>query len=668
MRQHNVLLMSSLIGALLVTAAPLSVHAVETNSNINRESGRTENAGGQSNIVYALKLASGNRWSDARGQLPRRGDTLEQRAFQWYEYKSGAPGVTFNEIAAFVRANPDWPLIDRMRMQAEKIMPSNMKAQTVIDWFKENQPVTPNGMDLYVQALISTGHKDEAQKALREWWPEASLTRDQQKNFFTKYESHFDRASNLQRFNALLYKGEYSNARGLTGVLGKGYAELAEARIALSSNAGNVNPAINAVPANLRNDEGLLYERLRWRRRADINDGALEILAEPLNYADMYDPAAWWTERNIIARRMIENKQYKKAYDIVRKHGQREGLPFAQAEWTAGWLALQFLNKPWEAFEHFESVYHKVETPISKSRAAYWAGKASAKLGHKEISDKWYRVAAQSQTTFYGQLAVAELGLPQKLPSPSITAARPSDSAVELIKVAEYFSKAGLRGEAGSFLMRVASNAHAPDDYLVAAQKAANLNMNHIAIRVAQEAEKKNVIIPDQAYPLVDNYLRGINDVEWALVHALIRQESRFDAQAISHAGARGLMQVMPGTAKEVAKKAGLSHQTDWLITRPDHNIKLGTKYIAQMVARYNGNYALALAAYNAGPGRVDRWVKEFGDPRKGEIGIIDWIELIPIYETRNYVQRVMEGVYVYRLRLKNIQKAHNIPIHISMD
>lgn len=668
MRKHSVFLLSSLVGVLFATAAPMSSRAVETNSNINKESGRTEHQGGQSNIVYALKLAGRDRWSEARRQLPGGGDTLEQRAFEWFEYKTGAPGVTFSEIAAFVRENPDWPLIDRLRMQAEKVMPPGMKADTVINWFKENQPVTPNGMDAYARALIDTGHADEARKALREWWPEASLTRDQQRNFFTKYESYFDRASNLQRFNALLFKGEYSNARGMTGVLGKGYAELAEARIALSSNAGNVNPAINAVPPNLRNDEGLLYERLRWRRRGDLNDGALEILAEPLNYADMYDPEAWWTERNIIARRLIENKQYKKAYDLVRHHGQREGLPFAQAEWTAGWLALQFLNKPWEAFEHFERVYHKVETPISKSRAAYWAGKASEKLGHKEISDKWYKVAAQTQTTFYGQLAAAELGLAQKLPSPSITNAKPSDSAQELVKVAEYFAKAGLRSEASSFLLRTASNAKGPDDYLVAAQKASKLHMDHIAIKVAQEAEKKNVIIPDQAYPLVDNYLRGINDVEWALVHALIRQESRFDDQAVSPAGARGLMQVMPGTAKEVARKAGMSHQTDWLITKPEHNIKLGTKYIAQMVARYDGNYALALAAYNAGPGRVDRWVKEFGDPRKGEIGIIDWIELIPIYETRNYVQRVMEGVFVYRLRLKNIQKSHNIPIHISMD
>jgi soluble lytic murein transglycosylase len=663
MRKFCLIFVGVLAGTGLGLLSPES-HA-ETVGNFNKSD---HAAGGQSQISYALKLAAQDRWSDARRQIPRGGETLEQKTFAWMEYKSGAPGIRFDDVAAFIRANPDWPLIDRLRMQAEKVMTDGLPAQKIINWFKENQPVTPRGMDKYVQALIQSGQDSAARKAVQEWWPEASLTRDQQKNFFSTYESYLNRQTNVLRFNALLSRGEYSNARGMATVLGKGYPELAEARIALSSGSGNVNPLIDAVPANLRNDEGLLFERLRWRRRNDINDGALEILAEPLNYADMYDPSAWWQERHIMARRLIEERQYAKAYRLVNNHGQREGLAYSQAEWLAGWLALQFLNKPWDAFEHFERMYHKVETPISKSRAAYWAARASDKLGHKEIAVKWYRVAAQTQTTFYGQLAAAALGDPQLLPAIAGGSAKSDNkSLAELLNAAGYFQQAGLRSEASSFILRAGNIAQTPDEYTLAARKAAGMHLDHIAIRVAQEAEKKNIILTDYAYPLVDNYLRGINDIEWALVHALIRQESRFDDQAISAAGARGLMQLMPGTAKEVAKKAGLSHQTDWLVTRPEHNIKLGTKYIAQMVDRYNGNYAMALAAYNAGPGRVDRWIKEFGDPRTGEINLVDWIELIPIYETRNYVQRVMEGVYVYRLRLKNIQRKHDIPIHIAM-
>lgn len=659
MRKYTLLLVGFLAGAAFALAAPIG-HAVETKSNIN--------SAGQNNIVYALKLSSRGHWSDARRQVPRGGDTVEQKLFEWVQYRNGAPGVSFDDIAAFVNANPDWPLLDRLRLQAEKIMPNNLSDQQTIGWFQNNQPVTPGAMERYVQALINSGNKTQARQVIREWWPTANLTRDQQKGFYARYESYYDTQTNRARFNALISRGEYSNARGMASVLGPGYSELAEARIALSSEAGNPNASLDRVPAKLQNDEGLLYERLRWRRRHDMDEGAIEILANSPSYGEMFDPSAWWQERHILARRMIEDKKYAQAYKLIIKHGQREGLPFAQAEWLAGWLALEFLNMPWEAFEHFERVYHKVETPISKSRAAYWAGRASDKLNHKDISQKWYKVAAQTQTTFYGQLAAAAIKAPQALPVPTIkSSTKPSGQSIaDMLKAAQYLSEAGMRSEASSFLLRITTVGRKPDDFLLAAQQASRSGLKHIAIRIAQDAEKQNILLPDYAYPQIENYMRGINDVEWALVHGLIRQESRFDEEAVSSAGARGLMQLMPGTAKEVARKSGLSHQNEWLTSRPAHNIKLGSKYIGQLVARYDGNYAIALAGYNAGPSRANRWIEEFGDPRKGEIDLVDWIELIPIYETRNYVQRVMEGVYVYRLRLKNIQKDHNIPIHIA--
>lgn len=659
MRKYTLLLIGFLAGVAFALAAPIG-HAVETKSNIN--------SAGQNNIVYALKLAARGHWNDARRQVPRGGDTVEQKLLQWVQYRNGAPGASFNEIASFVNANPDWPLLDKLRLQAEKTMPDNLSDQDTIAWFQNNRPVTPGAMERYIRALAASGNAAQARQVISEWWPDANLTRDQQKSFYARYKAYFDKQANRTRFNALIFRGEYSNARGMASVLGPGYPELAEARIALSSEQGDPNGAMARVPANLQNDEGLLYERLRWRRRHDLDEGAMEILAHEPPYGEMYNPQAWWDERHILARRLIEDRKYAQAYKLIVKHGQREGLPFSQAEWLAGWLALRFLNKPWEAFEHFERVYHKVETPISKSRAAYWAGRASEVLKHKDVAQKWYKVAAQTQTTFYGQLAAAAINAPQKLPVPTIkSSTKPSGQSIaEMLKASEYLIEAGQWSEASSFLLRVTTIARKPDDFLLAAQQASRAGLKHIAIRIAQDAEKQNVLLPDYAYPQVENYMRGINDVEWALIHGLIRQESRFDEQAVSSAGARGLMQLMPGTAKEVARKSGLSHQNEWLTSRPAHNVKLGSKYIGQLVARYDGNYAIALAGYNAGPSRANRWIEEFGDPRKGEIDLVDWIELIPIYETRNYVQRVMEGVYVYRLRLKNIQKDHNIPIHIA--
>ena len=197
---------------------------------------------------------------------------------------------------------------------------------------------------------------------------------------------------------------------------------------------------------------------------------------------------------------------------------------------------------------------------------------------------------------------------------------------------------------------------------------AEELALRHIAIKIGQEAEKKTGAAMHRfTYPALTKELQGVGDLEWALTNAIIRQESRFDHSAVSHAGARGLMQLMPRTAKETARKNGRSHQTAWLTTRPSHNIFLGTRYLKEMVRRYNGNYAMAAAAYNAGPGRVDKWNRQFGDPRKGQIALIDWMELIPIYETRNYAQRVLEGTYVYRIRLEDVQKEPKHKLHVRM-
>lgn len=595
-------------------------------------------------------------------------DPLERDILRWMRYQEGAPGSRFEDIAAFMSSHPDWPGLNRLRAEAEKAMPEGYAPQKVIDWFQENQPVTPGGMDIYVKALMRVGRSGEARDILRSWWKGASMTRDQQKTFFRAYGAYFDRASHLERLNMLLYRGEYSNARAIAAVLGKGYPALSEARIALAEGRGDVNAVLDAVPSNLRNDEGLLYERLRRRRRHDLDEGAIEILKKAPGAGQMYQPDAWWAERHILVRRLIEKKQYKRAYDLARSHRQKEGFPFAQAEWVSGWLALEFVNKPWKAFEHFERLYNNVETPISKARGAYWAGRASAALGHPEIARKWYEQAAAHPTVFYGQLARSEIGARPSLPTlVSVQAPGENFKHQDMVRAARWLTKAGLRSEAASFLLKMGKLSQNQSDYAYAAKLAADLGQPHIAIKIAQDAQKNGFYLPREAYPSVTSHLRKVGNVEWALVHALIRQESRFDERAASPAGALGLMQLMPATAKEVARKSGAAHQTGWLTSRPSHNINLGTGYLGQMLDRFDGNYALAVAAYNAGPNRVARWIETFGDPRKGDISMIEWIERIPVYETRNYVQRVLEGVYVYRLHLKNIQKEPRAPIHIAM-
>lgn len=586
--------------------------------------------------------------------------------------------MSYAEASAFIKTHPHWPAQRRLLASLEKTMPSDLPDREVLSWFSiEKPPESVEGADHVARALIRSGRIKEVRILLRKFWENGRMSREEQQAFFHTYNAYLNAKSHKERLETLLEQEQYENAKAVARVLGKGWPELMAARIALRRDgAGNVDTLIAQVPAALAKDPGLLRDRLTWRRLKEYNDGAIEILSTAPPLKEMRRPDAWWKERHILARRMIEQGQYEQAYRLAAGHRQEEGLSFAQAEWLAGWLALRFVNKPQEAFLHFEKLYNNVQTPVSRSRAAYWAGRSSAVLKRPDIAAQWYAQAARYRTTFYGQTAAAALGLPPIQPPAQTQALLQKPDRVrsqafesrDLVRAARLLHKDGMRKEAGLFLREIGARSNSAEDYVQAAALATELKQSHIAIRIAADAEKTGIELPEEySYPDITRYLKANSaPVEWALVHALVRQESRFDGQATSPAGARGLMQLMPATAKEVAGRAGIRHKNDWLTDRPEHNIILGIRYLSQMLDRYDGHYALAIAAYNAGPGRVDRWIKEFGDPRSPNVDLLDWIERIPVYETRNYVQRVLEGTYTYRNRLRGIQTPPKTPIHIA--
>jgi soluble lytic murein transglycosylase len=569
----------------------------------------------------------------------------------------------------FIRLNPDWPGIKGMKALAEKEMPPILSTTEVIAWFKDYPPETGDGMDRYASALIATGRTQEAHAILAEWWAKTLLPREQQMNIYARYHKYLTHMAHRKRFDTLLFNEQYTNARAIAQILGAGYPELAEARIALAEEKGDVNALINKVPNKLQSDPGLLFERLRWRRRADMDVAAMEILHQQPPSSQIENLDAWWKERHIIIRRLLERRSYQSAYLLAKAHGQKEGQSYAEGEWLAGWLSLRYLHKPQQALQHFEAMYAKVSTPMSKSRGAYWAGRAAKVMNAKDVARKWFQDAARYQTVFYGQLAGMELGMAEALPNAAPPTLTPEDqqmlNANEMVQAARLFHAAGMRKDASRFIQAFVTAEKTPKAYRFAAELAASMEHYHDAIRISKDATTEGMFLTAQSFPVITAKLRNVN-TEWALVHSLIRQESMFDEQAQSPVGALGLMQLMPGTAKETSRKLGIGYDKAGLTLRPDYNIRLGSAYLNDMLARFGGSYPLAIAAYNAGPGRVDGWVEKFGDPRYGDVDLIDWIEMIPISETRNYVQRVLEGVYVYRLRLKGIQKTPVTPIHIA--
>lgn len=609
----------------------------------------------------ALVLARKGQWSKAEQIIASQNDPFARALFQWISLTETTKRNDFADYTRFIRAYPDWPGQRQLRREAEQKMPDNLPAADIVTWFMDFRPQRVRAMERYLDALIEIGRKDKSTRIVREWWATANLTREEQKRFFAKYGAMLDRNAHILRLDDLLAGGQYSNARAIGQVLGNDYQKLIEARIALREGQAGVNALINQVPPRLRDDPGLMFERLQWRRKKDLDYRAMEILHAAPPAERLKNPADWWRERHIIIRRLLEDKRYESAYLLAKDHRQKTGLPFAQAEWLSGWISLRFLDQPQAAFKHFHTLYRGVSSPISKSRGAYWSGRAAEASGKKDIAMQWYHVASQYQVSFYGQLAAQALSEEQKLPGmaalPALTQEqRNAFSARDLPRAAGLLHRSGWYQQSAQFFTMITDQADTPEDFRLASEFAVELGRLQDSLRIAKKAANKGVFLTAQSFPLMTDKLSS-QDVEWALVHSLIRQESAFDVRAVSSAGARGYMQLMPATAQETARKLGISHRTEWLTGRPSHNIRLGTEYMRRMLERYDGSYIMAIAAYNAGPGRVDQWIETYGDPRTGEIDPIDWIELIPIYETRNYVQRVMEGTIVYRQRLQGIQK-----------
>lgn len=608
--------------------------------------------------VKALHAIKDEKWTQAYKLAKDLDDPLMMKIYYWQRFQSDDNQGSFAGISRFVRQNPDWPSMSSVRYQLEERLTGRENQAAILRWFEEYAPITPQGFIAQAQALLRVNKRDEFKALINEWWATTLMERADQKYIYRLYGDHITLDSHTRRFDKLLFNKQYTNARAVAQVLGGGYPALTEARIALAANKNGVDARIQAVPQALQNDPGLMYERLKWRRKKGMDTRAIEILDNPPPYEKITNPNDWWRERHIIVRRLMERGDFKKAYQVASSHIQREGFAYAQAQWLAGWLAMTYMHKPAEAFARFQELETKVSTPVSLARAQYWAGRAAQMLDNKELAQSWFSRAAQYQTVFYGQKAalhVRDKSLLSSMSSPNLTQGEKQRfSRDDLIRAAHLYHQADMDNVASDFLWAFVVKEGSAEAYMYAILTAADIGYYKDVVAIAKYATRKGLFITKQSYPLRTADMKYVPaHVDPALVHALMRQESQFNTKAQSPVGALGLMQLMPATARLVARQIGVKHKTAWLTERPAHNIRLGSAYIGDLLKRYDGDYVLAIAAYNAGPGRVNRWLKTFGDPRTSEISHMDWIELMPIYETRNYVQRVMEGLRVYRLLLK---------------
>ncbi|MEM7523837.1 MAG: lytic transglycosylase domain-containing protein [Pseudomonadota bacterium] len=639
-----------LLTALFIAALVLPLAATET---------RAQQAGVMAAAV--MEAADQKDWGRARTLAQQAGDPAVMDLYEWRLLSAGEGG--WSQYRAFVARNGDWPNLTRIRKEGEATMPFSLRLEEVDAFFGPERAQTGAGALARAEALRAAGRADDADNEIIRAWRTLSLTTEERDSIAARYAAVV-RPHHQARADNLLWRGLTREAQSMKGYVSDGWAKLIDARALLRRRAKGVDGAIAAVPASLAGDPGLAYERFVWRMREKLYDSARELLQDRTqSAATLGRPAEWGNRRRLLVRRLYRQGRFVEAYNLANLNHMTEGSDYSDLEWLAGWIALRKINDPDRAITHFKRFLAAVGTPISYGRGYYWMGRALAAKGDRATAVEWYGRAASYQTSFYGQLAAEEIGAPI---DPYLTAGPDGDwraasfAGRSVTRATQLLAEAGDRRRTHWFLTHISQISDSYVDLSGAAALATELGRPDAAIRIAKIAARKGHVISGHYYPITD-LARFNQGVEPALAMAIGRQESELNPEAISPAGARGLMQLMPGTAKKVSGWVGAPYSKARLTTDWRYNATLGQTYLARRLDQFGSSMALAAAAYNAGAGRVDRWLVEYGDPRTGAVDWIDWLETIPFRETRNYVQRVLEGVQVYRSRIAGAPVAFQV-------
>ncbi|MCB2081841.1 MAG: lytic transglycosylase domain-containing protein [Rickettsiales bacterium] len=598
----------------------------------------------------------------------------------WMRYIS-EPAEDFNEITRFISVRPDWPWQKSLAINAERSLTSQTQPEDMLAWFRDDtasseipvfrEPLTSRGKYFLATTLMNTPslqktHEKQIHTLMNAVWRDGNLSDEEEADFLNIYSKYLHKEDHVARIDRLIWEDKLTEAKRLLPKIDKEHRSLFEARIALKQETNGVDSKVNKVLGKFRNDPGLLYDRIRWRNKRNMHEGVRELLLrvpENISYADKF-----WDYRHRHIRALLAEKDYKTAYTLASKHGLYSGADFAAGEWLSGWIALRFLDKPQEAYQHFFKLYHAVETPISLARASYWAGRAAEANRNTQIALKWYVIASKYPTTYYGQLGTEKTSNNQLYIPALPRIGRQDKKRFEnnaLAAGAYLLHTLNMDRYAREFIKAAMHYAKTPGEKRLVAELGLSINRPDLSLNAAKVAAQEGYIYPHAYYPAISYIKQGIGNVsgapEKALVHAISMQESMFNYSAISHAGARGMMQLMPGTARMTARNAGIRYTPSRLTADPVYNVTLGTHHLKELLGNYRGSYILSIAAYNAGGGNVAKWLKQNGDPRemKDVDDVIDWVESIPFNETRNYVQRVMENIQLFRYSLKEYKSPY---------
>ncbi len=618
------------------------------------------------NEARVFTLIKEKKWQEAINLANKNTDPILKKIILSQQFlDKDYDGNNFEKITKFLQQNPHWPQNYLLKLRAESYLSADTDKKLILNWFSKNTPSTCKGYKYRALASASlmeksdssnslTQKSDKLKKIIKSGWHKGCFSVEEQKLYHKKFSSYLTEDDHIRKIDNHLWNNEITAARNSLYLVSNDYKRSFKAQIALIKNSKNAKKLFKKVL--IKNyTAGLIYRYLNFCKK-NLPSGSKIVSVINSIKIDQEYANKFWKVQNYLAREFIEKKKYRDAYKVINSSFTNNPGNKSESEYLSGWLALRFLNKPKLALKHFRNFNRIVKTPISKSRGIYWLARAHEAEKNTKKAMKLYKIAASEYShTFYGQVSLTRLGEKNiQLPN-SVDLNKYKKSAAEFIKnndilkATKIVSQYGSSTLAQTYINSTINRAKSDSDILNIAYNINELGNIHHTAWVAKSAIQKNLFLKDHAYPAP--YQMTDLPIEEALVYSIIRQESVFDPYAVSSAKAHGLMQVIKDTACDIAKK--ISKNCDVLKLTNDHNynIAIGSNYLKQMIDQYNDSYILGIAAYNAGPHRVDKWLKIYGDPRKMKNikNILDWIELIPYYETRNYVQRVLENLQIYR-------------------
>jgi soluble lytic murein transglycosylase len=602
----------------------------------------------------AMEAVRAGSWDNA-AKIAIRDGQVAADIVEWHRLRAGRG--TFAEARDFLIRRPDWPGLPWLRRKSEGALEGQPGAD-VLAFFAKSKPQTGAGVLAFAAALKSSGKPLDADYALETAWQTLKLTEEEHTAFLDAHAALL-KPHHEKRLDQMLWRGWFDDAKRLLPLMNEQTQAFANTRMALRTGKADVNKMIDALPLDLQADPGLSFDRFLWRARKGFSDSARTLILErSLTAATLGRPEEWANRRRSLARSEMRNGDPVIAYELAARHFLEDGSDYADLEWLSGYIALRKLNDPELALMHFQRFDHAVASPISKGRAGYWIGRAYEEMDDLEASYAAYKDGARYQTAFYGLLSAEKIGAEF---DPLLAGKEPvADWREAPFKTSSVY-EAGLLLLASDeptlaerFLTHLAESL-TREEALQLGQVAIDLGQPHLAVMIGKRVAKRGIVLPAAYYALHPMHRMNL-PIAPEMALSIARRESEFDPVVTSGVGARGLMQIMPDTAREVARGLGINdHSTDRLLLDWDYNAKLGSSFLSTLAGRFGGNVVMISAAYNAGPSRPNRWMQERGDPRGSDsltFDMIDWIEHIPFNETRNYVMRVTESLPIYRARL----------------